>query len=403
MHAGVTSDVDSILPRTLTQYISESVNNGWMPLYPEGTLTNGKTPKVMIIWGANYINQTKGFEKVVDTLLPKLDLIVDVNYRMDTSAFYADVVLPAASFYEKWDLNSTDLHSYIHPFTPAIPPLYESKTDWQIWQALAEALQNTGFSYTDSKYGITRDFKTMVANFTNNGAIAADKDACQYLLDHAEETAGVTMDQLVAQPHRFTQTSAVWTSDIKPGVAYYGFQRMTEHLRPLNTLAGRQQFYVDHDWFLEMGEQLPMYKPPVDVDAYPLRWITPHGRWSIHSSWRDAKFQLRLQRGRPIVYLSPGEAAKRGLVDNDKVEVFNKNGSFVTHLNISPRMPDGMAQMYHGWERTLFQKGGWQTPTTIRIKPTQLAGGYGQLKFKLNYWGPTGNQKDTRVEIRKAV
>ena len=403
VHAGVTSDVDSILPRTLTQYISESVNNGWMPLYPEGTLTNGKTPKVMIIWGANYINQTKGFEKVVDTLLPKLDLIVDVNYRMDTSAFYADVVLPAASFYEKWDLNSTDLHSYIHPFTPAIPPLYESKTDWQIWQALAEALQNTGFSYTDSKYGITRDFKTMVANFTNNGAIAADKDACQYLLDHAEETAGVTMDQLVAQPHRFTQTSAVWTSDIKPGVAYYGFQRMTEHLRPLNTLAGRQQFYVDHDWFLEMGEQLPMYKPPVDVDAYPLRWITPHGRWSIHSSWRDAKFQLRLQRGRPIVYLSPGEAAKRGLVDNDKVEVFNKNGSFVTHLNISPRMPDGMAQMYHGWERTLFQKGGWQTPTTIRIKPTQLAGGYGQLKFKLNYWGPTGNQKDTRVEIRKAV
>lgn len=403
VHAGVTSDVDGALPRPLAQYITESVNNGWMPLYPEGTLTNGKTPKVMFIWGANYVNQSKGYEKVVSTLLPKLDLIVDVNFRMDTSAFYADVVLPAASFYEKWDLNSTDLHSYIHPFTPVIPPLHESKTDWQIWQTLAKALQDTGFSYYDAKFGLQRNFSTLVSSFTNDGAIAGDKAACQYLLDHAEETAGITMDQINTRPHRFTQTSEVWTSDIKPGVAYYGFQRMTEHKRPLNTLTGRQQFYVDHDWFLEMGEQLPVYKPPVDVDAYPLRWITPHGRWSIHSTWRDAKYQLRLQRGRPIVYLSPGEAARRGLVDNDKVEIYNKNGSFIAHLNVSPRIPDGMAQMYHGWERYFFQKGGWQTPTTIRIKPTQLAGGYGQLKFKLNYWGPTGNQKDTRVEIRKAT
>ena len=403
VHAGVTSDVDGALPRPLAQYITESVNNGWMPLYPEGTLTNGKTPKVMFIWGANYVNQSKGYEKVVSTLLPKLDLIVDVNFRMDTSAFYADVVLPAASFYEKWDLNSTDLHTYIHPFTPVIPPLHESKTDWQIWQTLAQALQDTGFSYYDAKFGLQRNFSTLVSSFTNNGAIAGDKAACQYLLDHAEETAGVTMDQINTQPHRFTQTSEVWTSDVKPGVAYYGFQRMTEHLRPLRTLTGRQQFYVDHDWFLEMGEQLPVYKPPLDIDAYPLRWITPHGRWSIHSTWRDAKYQLRLQRGRPIVYLSPGEAAKRGLVDNDKVEIYNKNGGFIAHLNVSPRLPDGMAQMYHGWERYFFQKGGWQTPTTIRIKPTQLAGGYGQLKFKLNYWGPTGNQKDTRVEIRKAT
>ena len=403
VHAGVTSDVDGVLPRPLSQYITESVNNGWMPLYPEGALTNGKTPKVMFIWGANYVNQSKSFEQVVGTLLPKLDLIVDVNFRMDTSAYYADVVLPAASFYEKWDLNSTDLHTYIHPFTPAIAPLHESATDWQIWQSLAQALQNTGFSYTDAKFGITRNFSTLWRDFTNNGAIADDKAACQYLLDNAVETAGVTMDQLNAQPYRFQQTSEVWTSDIKAGQAYYGFQRMVELKQPLTTLAGRQQFYVDHAWFLEMGEQLPVYKPPVDADAYPLRWITPHGRWSIHSTWRDAKFQLRLQRGRPIVYLSPGEAARRGLVDNDKVEVYNKNGSFVAHLNISPRLPDGMAQMYHGWERYFFQQGGWQTPTTIRIKPTQLVGGYGQLKFKLNYWGPTGNQKDTRVEIRKFI
>ena len=164
---------------------------------------------------------------------------------------------------------------------------------------------------------------------------------------------------------------------------------------------GRQQFYIDQDWFLEFGEQLPVAKGPINVDDYPLRWLTPHGRWSIHSTWRDAKFQLRLQRGRPVVYLSPEEAAQRGLADNELVEVFNGHGSFEAHLNIAPRLPDNVAMMYHGWEH-YFLNNGWQTPVTIRIKPTEIVGGYGQLKFRLNYWGPTGNQRDTRVQIRRA-
>ena len=44
-----------------------------------------------------------------------MDLVVDMNFRMDTSALYSDIVLPAATWYEKADLNSTDMHSFIHP------------------------------------------------------------------------------------------------------------------------------------------------------------------------------------------------------------------------------------------------------------------------------------------------
>ncbi|MDE3110921.1 MAG: nitrate reductase subunit alpha, partial [Acidobacteriota bacterium] len=68
----------------------------------------------------------------------KMDLVVDLNFRMDTSALYSDVILPAASWYEKNDLNTTDLHSYIHPLGAAIPPCWESKTDWDIFRLLAE-------------------------------------------------------------------------------------------------------------------------------------------------------------------------------------------------------------------------------------------------------------------------
>ncbi|HHK42273.1 MAG TPA: nitrate reductase subunit alpha, partial [Planctomycetaceae bacterium] len=68
----------------------------------------------------------------------KMDLVVDVNFRMDSSALYSDIVLPAASWYEKADLNSTDLHSFIHPLSAAVPPCWESKSDWAIFRDLAK-------------------------------------------------------------------------------------------------------------------------------------------------------------------------------------------------------------------------------------------------------------------------
>lgn len=418
IHSGVTSDVDGLWPRPIGSYIAESVANNWIPLYPQGTLATGKTPKVLFVWGANYLNQAKGFDKVLSTLWPKLDLVVDINFRMDTTALYADVVLPAASHFEKWDLSTTDLHTYVHPFTPVIAPQFESKPDWEIWRGIAASLQTSGIVFNDTVPDgttVRRDFGSLLTNFdtmnlTGGGvlSVADQRNACQFLLDTSPETAGLTImsstgtNSIIEHPRRFLQTSEEWTSDLTSGVAYFGFQRMTGHLRPLTTLTGRQQFYIDHDWYLnEFHEELPVYKPPVDIDAYPLRWITPHGRWSIHSTWRDAKYQLRLQRGRPIVYLSPQEAAQRGLVDNDRVEVLNGHGNLVANLCISPRLSNGMAMMYHGWERYTFSGDGFQGPTTIRIKPTQLIGNYGHVRFRLNYWGPTGNQKDTRVEIRK--
>ncbi|HMN17401.1 MAG TPA: nitrate reductase subunit alpha [Ignavibacteriaceae bacterium] len=73
----------------------------------------------------------------------KMDLVVDLNFRMDSSALYSDIVLPAASWYEKDDLNSTDMHSFIHPLSAAIPPVWEAKTDWDIFRNIAWATSQT--------------------------------------------------------------------------------------------------------------------------------------------------------------------------------------------------------------------------------------------------------------------
>jgi len=90
---------------------------------------------------AQDINDQKTSEVKWHEIAPvgKMDLVVDLNFRMDSSALYSDIVLPAASWYEKADLNSTDMHSFIHPLSAAIAPVWESKSDWEIFREIARA------------------------------------------------------------------------------------------------------------------------------------------------------------------------------------------------------------------------------------------------------------------------
>jgi nitrate reductase alpha subunit len=69
----------------------------------------------------------------------KLDLLLSLDFRMTSTTIYSDVVLPAATWYEKHDLNTTDMHPYIHSFNPAIAPPWQTRTDWDAFQAIAKA------------------------------------------------------------------------------------------------------------------------------------------------------------------------------------------------------------------------------------------------------------------------
>ena len=54
------------------------------------------------------------------------------------ATLFSDVVLPAATWYEKHDLNTTDMHPFVHSFNPAIAPPWQARTDWDAWQTIAE-------------------------------------------------------------------------------------------------------------------------------------------------------------------------------------------------------------------------------------------------------------------------
>ncbi len=83
-------------------------------------------------------NNTKEVKWHENAPVGKLDLMVDINFRLNSTGAYSDIVLPTATWYEKHDLNTTDMHPFIHPLSEAVSPGWDSKSDWQIFKILAK-------------------------------------------------------------------------------------------------------------------------------------------------------------------------------------------------------------------------------------------------------------------------
>lgn len=472
----------------------------------------------------------------------KMDLVVDINFRMDTSALYSDIVLPTAMWYEKNDLNTTDLHSFVHPLGAAVPPVWECKSDWDIFKTIAKKvselapavfpapvkdlvaiplMHDTPDELAQTKVSdwakgecepvpgktlphlrvVERDFVNLYNRFISLGpAIRADGvsgngvhvsiqdlydellnkpitgspdprhmrctqwdgkrypsledalDAANLVLflapetngelsyrafkseeertglplaDLAEKVRGVRMNfgDIVSQPQR-TLISPCWTGMVNDGRAYAPWCMNVEKLVPWRTLTGRQHFYLDHPHYLDFGEHLPTYKPKLDPvksadtalsaqgnGKLVLNFLTPHGKWHIHSTYHDNHRMLTLSRGIEPCWMNDKDAEKIGVKDNDWVEVYNDNGVMATRAVISARIPSGVCIIYHSPERTIStpkseirggrRAGGHNSLTRTRINPVELAGGYAQFTYGFNYWGPVGVNRDTYVVVRR--
>ena len=124
-------------------------------------------------------------------------------------------------------------------------------------------------------------------------------------------------------------------STIEPDKTHNPFRWHTEEKQPYPTLTRRAQFYIDHEWFLEAGEELPVHKEnPNHGGDRRFRLISGHPRWSIHSMNMTNNIIQNTHRGEPFIILNPEDAKKNGLENGEEVRVVNDAG----HLNISVKL-----------------------------------------------------------------
>jgi nitrate reductase alpha subunit len=462
----------------------------------------------------------------------KLDLVIDINFRMDTSALFSDIILPAATWYEKDDLNTTDLHSFIHPLSAAVPPCWEAKNDWDIFKEIALKISQLAPAHfsepfreivatplmhdtrqeisqpqvkdwhkdkcqaipgkTMPKFSVVeRDYTNLFKQFISYGhkekeegmgergiqwkigdmydefmkgvpveqwggerypSLSEARDAANVILHFAPETNGeiayrgfkaleeitgmplsdlaerqrsvrTIFPDLLDQPKRIL-TSPCWSGITNGGRAYAPYCINVERLMPWRTLTGRQHFYLDHEGYISFGENLPTFKSRVllqnsgDIGkstaiekSLVLNFLTPHGKWHMHTTYYDNLLMLTLSRGVEPFWLNSKDAEDIGVKDNDWVEVYNDNGVVVTRAVVSARTPAGVGIFYHAPERTIsFPKsplrnmkrgGGTNSLTRIRLKPVLMVGGYAQFSYAFNYWGPIGPDRDTYAYVHK--
>jgi nitrate reductase alpha subunit len=549
--------------RPATELVPELLTSGALRFAAEDPDAPENFPRVLTIWRANLLGSSaKGDEYFLHHLLGtdsnlrateappgarprevtwrdeaptgKLDLLVTLDFRMTSTTVYSDVVLPAATWYEKHDLSTTDMHPFVNSFSPAIAPPWQTRTDFDIFQTLARRFSALAADHLGVRqdliavplthdtpdelatpHGRVRDWKAgecdpvpgvtmpkLVVVERDYGAIGAkmaalgplldtlgtttkgvtydvgpevellgrtngvvrggpaagrpslarDLDVCEAILALSgttngrlavqgfhtlEKRTGHPMADLAAEHEgkhvtfRDTQaapvpviTSPEWSGSESGGRRYSPFTINVERLRPWHTLTGRQHLFLDHDWMSELGENLPVFRPPLNMSALfgepavgetgelgvTLRYLTPHNKWSIHSEYQDNLFMLSLSRGGPTIWMSDRDAATIGVADNDWVEAVNRNGVVVARAVVSHRMPAGTVYMHHAQDRlidvplseTTGRRGGIHNSLTrLLIKPTHLVGGYAQLSYAFNDLGPTGNQRDEVTVVRR--
>lgn len=583
--AGAKTDADII------DYTVKQLKSGTLKFGIEDPDAPENWPRVITYWRANALGSSArgqeyffkfllgthhnvGAEEVAkpyikdlnyrESPLGKLDLITDLNMRMNTTPTYSDLVLPAAHWYEKEDINTTDLHSFIHPMGAAVMPNWEAKSDWDAFRFIAKKFSETAKKHLptpvkdvvsvalahDSPGEIaqpalngvedwskgecdlipgktapaivieTRDYTNIYNRFRSFGpnmkgkygfhgimvegapyyeeyikhkhvdtvsfdgetyiAINEAREACNIVMhfsgvcngevqyeqwkieehhtglegalyeecksesvrilgdDHlpkdphwhglADEIGGPTRatrmsyEDIVAQPRRVL-SSPLWTGDTRGGRPYSAYSMQVDYRLPWRTLTGRQHFYLDHPMFLEFGEGLMTHKYKLDPNkmneieksdssgAIVCNYITPHGKWAIHSTHYDNLRMLTLSRGGNSIWLNDRDSESVGIRDNDWVEAYNDNGIFCCRAIVSARIPSGVAFAYHSQERTInipkaeqrnkIRGGFHNSLTRQRLKPTLMAGGYGQMSYGFNAWGPIPIIRDTTVLVRK--
>jgi DMSO reductase family type II enzyme molybdopterin subunit len=412
---GAAEHGDPALPEGAAPYLQQTLAKGHFPIGPSPT---SAPPEVIVSVCGNVLRHSKLGDRLRENLFAPARLVVDVTFRMSETARYADILLPAAGWYEKVGIKLIPMVvPYVTLGDRAVLPIGEAKNEWEIFSRLADhvaaAAKRQGVSTVRGFRGQECDIAHLDGRFSDGGRFGpdAEEEVSKFILTVSAVSKGISLDDLrrkggairVSSLGPQGGTAGIFSeySQDEPVVPLRDF---VEKRQPYPTLTGRQQFYIDHPWFLELGEELPTHKdPPAAGGNHPFILTNGHTRWSIHAIWRDHALMLRLQRGEPVVFLNHQDALSRGIGEHDVVRVWNDLGSFLARAKRTGAIRPGQVHLFHAWEPYQFRTGtSHQSLSPSPIKVTQLVGDYGHLRWRYGHYEPNQVDRDTRVEVARA-
>lgn len=292
----------------------------------------------------NYADENAWIDVLTTPGLIELFVVADFNFT-DTVR-YADMVLPVTYWFEKEDVTGNATHPYALFQEQCVDPLYESKTDADIINLLAE------------KMGVLEYF---------------GQTSIEYVEEALSKNPGAISNGITVE--RLRKEGAVRCI---PGDKDHPYIFAEGGVFP--TPSKRLEFYVEKPTsivndpnFDVSTEHLPRFIPPIEAwptnelyQKYPLVFLQDHTRWRMHTQWCFDPV-LRELDPEPIVYLSPEDAEARGIKRGDLVRVYNDRGQAVVRARISKGLPPGIVNCPKGWQRSQHEVDGSFQALTHRI------------------------------------
>jgi len=411
-------------------YVANSLKSGTLSFAWEDPDSPENFPRNMFVWRSNLLGSSgKGHEYFLKHLLGtshgvlgrdlgaegrekpkevvwhdeaprgKLDLLVTLDFRMSTTCVYSDIVLPTATWYEKNDLNTSDMHPFIHPLTNAVDPVWDAKSDWEIYKAIAKAFSKVA----PEVLGVEKDVVLTPIQHDSPNEIAQPFEPKDWKTGACEPIPGKTMPAVSVverdYPNLYKRFTALGPLMEKVGNGIKGIAWKTDHeveaLRNLNgtvTEEGPTKGLARIDSDIDAAEVLLMLAPETNGEVAVRSWQSlskTTGRDHVHlaSVKEDEKIRFRDVVAQPRKIIS---APTWSGLESEKV-CYNAGYTNV-HEMIPWRTLTGRQQLYqdHLWMRA-FGEGfcHYRPPVDLRaVKAVQGIKPNGNKEVVLNFITP---------------
>jgi anaerobic selenocysteine-containing dehydrogenase len=299
-------------------------------------LTSAEPPvRAIIVYNNNPVAVCPESDKVIAGFSREDLFSVVIDHFQTDTADYADIVLPATTQLEHYDVHKSYGHLYMLANNPAIAPLGESLPNSEIFRRFAARIGFDEPCFRDS-----------------------DEDICRTALAGEADWEALKRDgwQRLAVPARFAP------------FAQGGFP----------TPSGKCEFYSE--WLEKQGvDPLPFYNPPVEVadaelaERYPLAFLSPPARHFLNSSFANMPRFREFER-EPHLDMHPQDAAARGIRDGDRVRVYNARGSYTLRARINGKPRPGVVVAPSVWWKK-YSPDGRNANNVTSQRTTDLGGG----------------------------
>ncbi|AUH00577.1 nitrate reductase subunit alpha [Prodigiosinella confusarubida] len=289
----------------------------------------------------------------------KLDLVVTLDFRMSSTCLYSDIVLPTATWYEKDDMNTSDMHPFIHPLSAAVDPAWESKSDWDIYKGLASVFSRV----CQGHLGTETDVVTLPIQHDSAAELAQPLGVQDWKKGECDLIPGKTAPHIMVVERDYPNTYARFTSlgplmdKLGNGGKGISWNTQTEidFLKKLNytkaegTAVGRPKIETAIDAAEVILSLAPETNGQVAVKAWAaLSKVTGRDHIHLAQSKKDEKIRFRDLQAQPRKIIS--SPTWSGLED----EHVSYNACYTNVHELIPwRTLSGRQQLYqdHEWMR----------------------------------------------------